>query len=221
MCIYMYIYPQLCWRGGSSEDRGAQTRDQQGSVKSRADAQIASDGLRPQIWGAVILLCCSVLQCVCFCVSRPQIWGAVILLCCSVLQCVCFCVSRPQIWGAVIPAGDANKSRHITDTNEACRTYEWGISHVWMRHFARMKCAFRTFEWGQGLEDQLLHSVIQKRHVTLRYRNEACLFGGWGMSHARTRHVARTNEACHTYEWGMSHVWMRAVIENLLKLEGI
>ena len=36
---------------------------------------------------------------------------------------------------------------HSTHMNEACLTYEWVMSHIWMSHVTRMNESFHTHEW--------------------------------------------------------------------------
>ena len=89
----------------------------------------------------------------------------------------------------------------VLSLRESCRTYEWGVSHVWMSHSTHVNEACHTYTWGM--------SHIYMRHVT--HMNDSCHTYEWGMSHIWMSHFTHMNESCHTYEWGMSHIWMSRV----------
>jgi len=46
----------------------------------------------------------------------------------------------------------------VLSLRESCRTYEWGVSHVWMSHITRTNESYHTYEW--------VISHIWRRHVT-------------------------------------------------------
>jgi len=108
--------------------------------------------------------------------------------------------------------------RHVTYMNDTCHTYEWGMSHIWMRHV--------TYEWGMshtndervlrgcviGMCDLRTHihdSCHTYEHTS--HMNESCLTYEWVMSHIWMSHGSHMNESCHTHEWVMSHIWMSHV----------
>jgi len=92
--------------------------------------------------------------------------------------------------------------------NESCHTYEWLVSHIWMRHVIRADADMH----GDGvLSDGCATSTlkIQSSHT---YK--------WVISHIRMSHVTRMNESCHTYECVMSHIWMRHVTHADADMDG-
>jgi len=36
---------------------------------------------------------------------------------------------------------------HVADVDEACHTYEWVMSHIWMSHVTHMNESCHTYEW--------------------------------------------------------------------------
>ena len=80
--------------------------------------------------------------------------------------------------------------------DESCHTYEWVVSHVWMRHVTHMPY-------------ERVSSHTWMSHVTRM--NKFCHTYDWVTSQVWMSHVARMNESGHTYEWVMSQVWMSHV----------
>ena len=85
--------------------------------------------------------------------------------------------------------------------NEACHTYEWVMSHIWMSHVKHMNGSCHTHEW--------VTSHIWMSHV--KHMNESCHTHEWVMLHVWMSHVTHMNGSCHTYEWVMSHIWISHV----------
>jgi len=112
----------------------------------------------------------------------------------------------------------------------AMLTYEWVMSHSWMRHPYVWHDSSICVTWLIPLCD-MDDVAIRTRHVI--YRNESCRTYKWVMSHIEISHVAHRNESCHSYarvehyeyvteavshvtcinescntlEWVMSHTW--------------
>jgi len=101
---------------------------------------------------------------------------------------------------------------HVTYMNESCRTYEWVMSHIWVRHVAHMSEACRTYRWVMS------HMYISESCYTYEwiYRRAKYTNASW-MSHVPRKdafmsntwmsHVTNMNESCQirmshvTYEW--------------------
>ena len=68
--------------------------------------------------------------------------------------------------------------------NESCHTYEWGTSHLWIRHVTRTN--------GRIPHET---SVLNVTHDSFLWMS----------------HVTHINETCHINEWVMLHIWMSHV----------
>jgi len=90
-----------------------------------------------------------------------------------------------------------SRMRCVTHTNEGCHTYEWNMSHIWMRDVAHMNETCHTYEW--------VMSHIWMSHVT--HMNERCNTYEWNMSHICMKYVTHMNEICHKYEWDISQIY--------------
>jgi len=107
--------------------------------------------------------------------------------------------------------------------SQSRRTYDRGMSRVWMSHVTHMNMSCHTYE--------RVMSHIGMRHVTHRQQLRVesrvscnhthkwvmshmspsrCTYE-WGMSHVWMSHVTHVDESCHTCEYVMSHVWMSHV----------
>jgi len=74
---------------------------------------------------------------------------------------------------------------NCTYMNESCHTYEWVMSHIWLRHVTHMTEACHTCDWGM--------SHIWRSHVT--HVNEAC----------------HTYECTHEHSSGFAMGWLRLI----------
>jgi len=92
-------------------------------------------------------------------------------------------------------------SRQITHMNESYHTYEWVMSHIWMRPVTHMNASRHTYEW--------VMSHIWMGRVT--HMNESCQTYECVMSRIWRSHVTHMKESCHTYECVVSHIWMSHV----------
>jgi len=104
------------------------------------------------------------------------------------------------LYSAAVPI----KKRHIPHANESRYTYnetrhksERVMSHVWMKHGARMTELCHTHEW--------VMSHIWISHVTrmmsyVKYMNT---------SHIWMSRITHEKKLRYTYEWVMSYVWMK------------
>ena len=101
--------------------------------------------------------------------------------------------------------------------NESCHTYEWDMSHIWMRHVTHMNESCHTYEWGRhatrtNASQHTCEWVTAHTWMSLvTHMNESCHTYEWVMSHIWMSHVTHMNESCHTYERVMSHVCMSHV----------
>jgi len=85
--------------------------------------------------------------------------------------------------------------------SDSCLTYEWVMSHVWMRHGTRMNASNDTHEW--------VMSHVWTRHVTCM--NESChTWECW----IRMHHATCMIESCHTKKSVVSRIWMSHVIRT-------
>jgi len=137
---------------------------------------------------------------------------------CHMLRCIC------------VGVYDMTRTRHVgvydmtsiqaliyeSHMNEACGTYKWVMSHIWMSHAAHMQTshvlheACYSYEWG---------SI----HKFMSYTWRLVMSHTWIIVHSERRHhvvhvsymwmshFTHMNESCHTYEWVMSHIWMSHV----------
>ena len=74
---------------------------------------------------------------------------------------------------------------YMWDVNGSCHTYEWVMSHIWIRHVTPKDEVCHTYEW--------VMSHIRMSHVT--HMNESCHTCEWVMSHIWTSHVTHTKDA--------------------------
>ena len=79
---------------------------------------------------------------------------------------------------------------HVTDMNESCHTYEWVMSHIWMRHATLTNLPVANVSESRG------------RHEWVCCKHE------WVMSHICLRHVALSNFP-HVDRIVMSHIYKR------------
>jgi len=89
---------------------------------------------------------------------------------------------------------------HVTHAEEACHSYGWVKSHMWISNVVHMDESRHTCTNASGRTYKSVMSYIWMSHVT----------------RARMSHVTHRNKSCniawrHTYEWVMSHIWMSHV----------
>ena len=101
------------------------------------------------------------------------------------------------------------QSRQLWSVMESCHTYEWVMSHVWMRVMSHICMSHVTCMIESCHTHVWVMSHIWMSHIT--HMNESCHMYDWVMSHIWMSHVTHMNESCHTYEWVMSHIWMSHV----------
>jgi len=99
--------------------------------------------------------------------------------------------------------GDITNAPRVNgrNLNESCRTRDWVMSLIWIRHVTHT--AALGYTYGSSM------SHIWIRHVT--HMNTSCHTCECVMSHIWMRHITHMNASCHTYEGVMSHTWRRHV----------
>jgi len=83
----------------------------------------------------------------------------------------------------------------IAHINETCHTYEWDMSHIWMRHVT-YQGVMHTYEY--------VTSHIRISHGT--HMNESCHTIKWVTSEIQISHVTHIKEPCHTHKGVALHM---------------
>ena len=99
--------------------------------------------------------------------------------------------------------------RHVSRMNASCHTHGWVMSHTWMIHVSHRNESCHTIvlkAWRQSMGWLQYHAYIVMSHVCMRvtHMNASCV----QMSHEPS--IWHIN-ACHAHESVMSHVWMSHV----------
>jgi len=104
---------------------------------------------------------------------------------------------------------------HIDIVYRNCRrhTYEWGMSHVWVRHVTHMSEACHTYE-SRGGHDSHSHDSFKyvTRHMDVR--NDTCICVAW------LNHMC---DMTHSYVWhgsfmSPSNLWRRVYAFDYLSI---
>jgi len=114
--------------------------------------------------------------------------------------------------------------------NESCHTYEWVMSHIWMRHVTAEPRIRHTWSYicifyyyllnllrfiNLNLDPYCYCCLKPRLHIWMRHVtriNELRRTDELFMSHVWTSRVTRMNESFFTCKRVMSHVWTRLVI---------
>jgi len=102
--------------------------------------------------------------------------------------------------------------------NESCHTYEWVMSHVWMRQGTHTKESWRTYEWVMA---HIRMSHVTRICMTRSHSQQSSARESSTLQHHTPprrlffhtwmSHVTHMNESCHTNKGVMSHIWMSRV----------
>jgi len=126
-----------------------------------------------------------------------------------------------------------------THMNSTCHTYEWVMSHMWMRHVShngippfgrRGWWVTNNVTYTQASRHTQMSHATRMKDLCLKY--ERVMFHMWMrpvshtdtapfcrrswwvanyVTHTEEAHHTCVNESCHTDERVMSHIWMRCV----------
>jgi len=116
------------------------------------------------VWCVCVGMVCVWVCASCACVGMMCVYGGMVCVCVCVWVCAsrvsCECGCEPchmWVWVWVMSPQHMNaESRH---------TYEWVLSHIWMRHVTRVNELCHTYTW--------VISHIWMSHAT--YMNESCI----------------------------------------------